>query len=104
MLDKERLKKELHRRGLTQQALAEKTGIKTATMSRYVNGQREPKGKALLDMAKVLGCTPEYLCGLEEKHATHRTFEEVRKMIAVHGKEWENRQKTELILLLTELM
>lgn len=55
------LEKLLKEAGLSQSEFASMVGVTSATMSRYVRGQREPKGPTLLKMAKVLGVSIEEL-------------------------------------------
>ena len=47
--------------GLTQTALAEKTGLSNVTMSHYENGRREPSSANLRRLAKGLNITSDYL-------------------------------------------
>lgn len=47
--------------GMTQYRLAAKLGINQGTLSKWVNGLREPKASALYQMSKILGVTMEEL-------------------------------------------
>lgn len=49
------LKIELDKKGVTQEWLAEKAGVTTAAMCRYVSGDRIPKAPLACKMAKLLG-------------------------------------------------
>ena len=51
---------------MSQRELSDKTGITEATVSRYVKGERIPKGPAIVKMAAVLDVTCDYLLGLEK--------------------------------------
>lgn len=63
----ERLKLLLERNKMTQAELAEKIGITEASLSRYANGVRIPKGPAIVAMAKALDTSVNYLmCYVEE--------------------------------------
>ncbi len=49
--------------GYTQKQLAKLASITEASLSRYENGLREPKINTLVKLAKVLGCTVDYMVG-----------------------------------------
>lgn len=59
---------------LTQRELARMVGKTEATMSRYINGRREPSAITLFRMSKTFGCTMEDLmCGvMDGKELGHR--------------------------------
>lgn len=46
---------------MTQREFSKKINITESAMSRYVNGNRMPRGEFLLKMAKVLGVNVEQL-------------------------------------------
>ena len=58
-----RISKLLDERGMTQRGLADAIGVTEVSVSRYINGGRLPKGPIILNMAHVLGTTPEYILG-----------------------------------------
>lgn len=60
-LFKNNLKKYLELRQMTQREFSKKINITESAMSRYVNGNRMPRGEFLLKMAKVLGVNAEQL-------------------------------------------
>ena len=62
----ERLAAEIYQQGRTKRELAEKTGITEVTICRYTNGERIPKGPAIVKCAKALGVTCDYLLGLSD--------------------------------------
>lgn len=47
--------------GMTQYRLAAKLGINQGTLSKWVNGLREPKASALYKISKILGVTIDEL-------------------------------------------
>lgn len=51
---------------IKQKELAELIGVTEATMSRYVNDKRVPKGESAAKMAAILGVTTEYLLGVTD--------------------------------------
>lgn len=62
-----RIKTILKEKNMTQKQLAEKTGITEVSISRYVNGDRAPKGPAIIEIAKALGVDAGYLLDFERK-------------------------------------
>ena len=69
----ERLTAEIYQQGKTKRELAEKTGITEVTIGRYANGERIPKGPAIVKCAKALGVTCDYLLGLsDDPHKTRK--------------------------------
>ncbi len=57
----EKISIERKRKGLTQQALADKCGITKRTIASYETDGRMPHNSTLKRIASVLGCTPGYL-------------------------------------------
>ena len=60
-----RFKEALNICGLSQQELANKSGIGKSSISHYVNGSNEPGNKAAYALAKVLNVNPAWLMGLD---------------------------------------
>lgn len=60
-----RLKEALADCGLSQQELADKSGIGKSSISHYINGANKPLNKAAYAMGNVLGVNPAWLMGLE---------------------------------------
>lgn len=59
----ERLINEIREQNITQKDLADKTEITTATISRYISGQRHPSAENVARIAKVLNVSVDYLLG-----------------------------------------
>ena len=51
---------------ITQKQLADMTGITEASISRYVNGSREPRANSIVKLADALGVTTDYLLKEQE--------------------------------------
>ena len=60
-----RLKEAIAASGLTQRAVAKRLGITTSSLSGYVTGAHEPKLELLVALARLCGCTVDFLLGLE---------------------------------------
>lgn len=66
--------------GYLQENIAEKTGIKQTTISRYENGERKISGINLIKLSKLFNVTPEFLLGEEDtSQRTIRTKEDLKK-------------------------
>lgn len=61
----DRLARLRRHRGLDNKQIADATGVIPKTVSMWVNGQ-EPKGAALLALARLFDVTPEYLLSGKE--------------------------------------
>lgn len=53
--------------GISQRELADRIGVTEVSMSRYIRGDRTPKGPIIADMATALNTTTDYLLGVEKK-------------------------------------
>ena len=92
-----RIRALLSNSGMTQRELAERVGATESAVSKYVNGEREPRSEVLANIATSLGTTVEYLLGKGEgletpfgsiydlcaRHAPQMTMEERNRLIAL---------------------
>lgn len=62
----ERLKELRLEKGITQDKLAEETGLSQAALARWENGLRSPAAYALVILAKYFGVTTDYLLGVTD--------------------------------------
>lgn len=60
-----RLKQILEMRNMSQQELADKSGVGKSSISHYINGSNEPGNKSAYLMSKVLRVNPMWLMGLD---------------------------------------
>lgn len=60
-----RIKQRLEELGMSQRELAKACKITDVSMSRYISGDRTPKGPIISQMARVLGVTSDWLLGME---------------------------------------
>lgn len=70
----DRVKAELETQGITTRELADRLNITPITMSRYLRGERIPRGPVIAQTATVLNVTCDYLIGLSDD--PHKTSEE----------------------------
>ena len=85
---------------ISQKALAAKSGISEASISRYVSGELQPRMDILKNIAKVFGVTTSYLLGEEESGDMIDSFEETMCVVARNRSKLTDQQKTELIKVL----
>lgn len=64
---KERLKEIRLEKELSQSKLAEKLGVDFRTISNWENGVRKPDIDKLVEIAKSLGVTTDYLLGVDDE-------------------------------------
>lgn len=62
----ENIKKKMDEKNLTVFELADKIGITTVELCRYIDGRRMPKAPLIFQMAKELDCTADELLGIED--------------------------------------
>ena len=67
-----RIASTMNKLGMTQRELAQKCHITEVSMSRYINNSRMPKGPIVVEIAKALNVSADYLLGLEELPSPHR--------------------------------
>ncbi|WP_346877520.1 helix-turn-helix transcriptional regulator [Clostridium sp. UBA5712] len=84
---------------MKQKELADKVGITEATLSRYENGKRNPRGDIAAKLAKALGVTTDYLLNensndvsrhkastpTKREQKDHDTFMEDAKALFMNG-------------------
>jgi transcriptional regulator with XRE-family HTH domain len=66
----ERIQRQLDKKGMHAYALAKASGIPQSTLHYLAKGTRdwrEVRVKTLISLAKVLGVTTDYLCGMHEE-------------------------------------
>ena len=88
----------LQKNGLTQRELAEQVGVTEVSMSRYVKGERTPKGPIVVNIANALHTTVEDLMGQETKEGDPELeYYRCQRAIARNAKNWSQKQKADLV-------
>lgn len=79
----------LNKNNITQRELANKVGVTEVSMSRYISGDRTPKGPVILNIANALHTTTDYLLGSEAKGNEPYRMDQniILKSIVYYGKE-----------------
>lgn len=94
----------LYQQGLSQRELADKVGVTEVSMSRYISGERTPKGPIIANIAKVLHTTSDYLLGHElENNDPETEYYRTQRTIARNAKKWTRKQKADLVNALFEV-
>lgn len=95
----EKLQKLMRDRGINQKQLSQLSGITESSVSRYLRSERRPRMDVVVNFAKALGVSTDYL--LDDGEETEQTaFEAISTAIARKGGELTPVEKNELIALL----
>jgi transcriptional regulator with XRE-family HTH domain len=92
----------LHSMGMTQKELAGEVGITDVSMSRYITGERTPKGDTVAKIAVVLHTTADWLLGNEKQDDFESEYYRIHRLIARNASKMTNKQKTVLVSALLE--
>ena len=93
-----RISELLEQRGISQRELADRVGVSEVSMSRYINGGRTPKAPTLVNIAKELHTTSDYLLGHEvESEDPELVYYRTQRAIARNAKNWSKKQKADLV-------
>ena len=63
---KDRLRARRIELGLTQETLAQLSGLRLQAICKYENDRQSPLADSVAKLAKALGCTTDYLLGMDE--------------------------------------
>lgn len=95
-----RIAKLLNQSNMTQRELANKIHITEASMSRYVRGNRIPKGSTIANITAILHTTTDYLLNGNDNSSTSDLESEYRKiycLIARNAPQMTFKQRRDLI-------
>lgn len=88
----------LRKNGLTQHELADMVNVTEVSMSRYVKGERTPKGPTIANIAKALHTTSDYLLGQEaQEEDSELEYYRTQRAIARNAASWTQKQKADLV-------
>lgn len=91
----ERLSELLKKNNITQKELAQRIGVTTATLCRYVSGERVPNGDTVANIATALRTTSDYLLGRESDKEFD--FPNIERIIARNASQMTLQEKKQLI-------
>lgn len=89
-----RLLSQMKKQGISQRQLADRLNTTEASLSRYVNGDREPKADMLANIATALHTTSDFLLGIEKDDFD---FPKVERLLARNSATMSEKQKRALI-------
>lgn len=75
-------------KGLTQRELANRVGVTEVSMSRYINGTRVPSGPIVVNIAKALGISVDYLVGTSNVKKRQTNADRIKNMSDEELAEW----------------
>lgn len=87
----------LKERGMSQKELAEAASLTPASVSRYVNGEREPRALTVAALADVLGVKPSDIIGTSDEQELNTAI----RFIVCNSDKLTEAQRAELIAALT---
>ena len=90
---------------MTQRELANKVNVTEVSMSRYIKGDRVPKGPVIANIATALHTTTDYLLngdGETETSDFESDYYKIHRLIARNAHQMTPKQRRELINALLE--
>ena len=87
----------MKKQGISQRQLADRLNTTEASLSRYVNGEREPKADMLANIATALNTTSDYLLGIEKDDFD---FPKLQRILARNSSRMSDQEKRALITAL----
>ncbi len=99
----ERFSALIKERGISQKELALKTNLTESAVSRYMNGDRVPKGAILLNIANALETSTEYLKGITDQikpAGADNEIEQAFKLIARNAPNMTVQDRERLVRIL----
>ena len=85
----ERIRTARNRKGMTQKQLAELSNITIAALSRYENGLRCPMSDILVNIARALNTTTDYLLIGEKRPDQENSYDKIIQIICMAGEQNE---------------
>jgi len=95
-----RIKELLEMQGISQKALSDMTGITESAISRYVKGERVPRGANLIKLADALGTTADDLLDSDRGVDKDKDLKYAKTLIARNASNMTRGEKMEFINLL----
>lgn len=95
----------LNQSNMTQRELADKVHVTEVSMSRYIKGDRVPKGPTIADIAAALHTTTDYLLNGDDSSNTsdfESEYYKIHRLIARNAPQMSSKQRRELINALLE--
>ena len=85
--------------GINQKKLSQLSGITEASISRYLKGERTARLDIIINFAKALNVTTEYLLN-DDEETNLKPYQEIATAIARNGNALTAEEKNQLIALI----
>ena len=85
--------------GINQKKLSQLSGITEASISRYLKGERAARLDIIINFAKALNVTTEYLLN-DDEETDLKPYQEIATAIARNGNALTAEEKNQLIALI----
>ena len=95
----EKVKQLMNNQGINQKRLSQLSGITEASISRYLKGERAARLDIIINFAKALNVTTEYLLN-DDEETDLKPYREIATVIARNGNALTAEEKNQLIALI----
>ena len=95
----EKVKELMKNQGINQKKLSQLSGITEASISRYLKGERIARLDIIINFAKALNVTTEYLLN-DDEETDLKPYQEIATAIARNGNALTAEEKNQLIALI----
>ena len=95
----EKVKQLMNNQGINQKKLSQLSGITEASISRYLKGERTARLDIIINFAKALNVTTEYLLN-DDEETNLKPYQEIATAIARNGNALTAEEKNQLIALI----
>ena len=95
----EKVKQLMNNQGINQKRLSQLSGITEASISRYLKGERAARLDIIINFAKALNVTTEYLLN-DDEETDLKPYQEIATVIARNGNALTAEEKNQLIALI----
>ena len=95
----EKVKQLMNNQGINQKKLSQLSGITEASISRYLKGERAARLDIIINFAKALNVTTEYLLN-DDEETNLKPYQEIATAIARNGNALTAEEKNQLIALI----
>ena len=95
----EKVKQLMNNQGINQKKLSQLSGITEASISRYLKGERAARLDIIINFAKALNVTTEYLLN-DDEETDLKPYQEIATAIARNGNALTAEEKNQLIALI----
>ena len=94
-----KVKELMKNQGINQKKLSQLSGITEASISRYLKGERTARLDIIINFAKALNVTTEYLLN-DDEETDLKPYQEIATAIARNGNSLTAEEKNQLIALI----